>query len=64
MKLRASSGQAGGWLSGMPAWLPAAKYYLAGSMIGGYNASIEFYHASARLMSLNTVKLETVTQTV
>ena len=47
----------------MPAWLPAARYYLAGSIIGGYIASAAFCLASARLMPQDTAKLETVMQT-
>ena len=55
--------QSGGWVSGTPEWLPAARIFLAASIIGGYFVSAAFFLTSARLMGQDRAMLETVLQT-
>ena len=54
--------QAGGWYSETPAWLPAARPFLLGSIIFGYLSSAALYLVSARLMHRDLDKLEAVQQ--
>ena len=55
--------QSGGWVSGTPEWLPAARIFLAASIIGGYFVSAAFFLTSAHFMGQDQAKLETVLQT-
>ncbi|CAK0737847.1 hypothetical protein CVIRNUC_000957 [Coccomyxa viridis] len=53
----------GGWVSGTPEWLPAARIFLAASIIGGYFVSAALFLTSAHFISQDQAKLETVLQT-
>ena len=55
--------QSGGWVSGTPGWLPAARIFLAASVAGGYFVSAAFFLTSAQSMGQDRAKLETVLQT-
>ena len=54
--------QSGNWASGTPGWLPAARIFLLGSIVFGYLFSAALYLLSARLISGDKRKLETVMQ--
>lgn len=54
--------QAGGWVSGTPGWLPAARTFLLGSLVFGYLFSAMLFLISARLIYHDKLKLETVCQ--
>ena len=54
--------QSGNWASGTPGWLPAARIFLLGSIVFGYLFSAALYLLSARLISGDKLKLETVMQ--
>ena len=54
--------QAGGWASGTPGWLPAARVFLLGSLVFGYLFSATLFLLSARLIHRDRLKLETVCQ--
>lgn len=54
--------QSGGWASGTPGWLPAARVFLLGSIIFGYFFSATLFLLSARLIGGDKHKLETVMQ--
>ena len=54
--------QSGGWTSGTPGWLPAARVFLLGSIVFGYFLSAALFLLSARLIGRDKLKLETVMQ--
>ena len=54
--------QSGNWASGTPGWLPAARIFLLSSIVFGYLFSAALYLLSARLISGDKLKLETVMQ--